>query len=281
MSPTGVQGRGGVPELCGCVGVGFQIRLCAAPRACQGKALTSETLSHPGGRTPHIEPGIDRELLLACVVDSFVATAVWLFEPDGRIAWCTRRCATALGFSAPEKLLGKFPHDMLPAGWAAEREALIERSFAERRELVLLSIIGGRRMRLRFHPVCMTTGGSDPTHVLGVVEPIDTEEMLRLVGSDRDGSVVFSRVHDLGVLDPLSPRELEVMAMLGRGMRSKEIAHALHRSTSTIEGHRERIGAKLGINDRAELMSLARRAALRVEDADGERVRIYPANPTR
>jgi DNA-binding NarL/FixJ family response regulator len=84
--------------------------------------------------------------------------------------------------------------------------------------------------------------------------------------------VVWSSVHDLGPLDGLTARELEVLALLGKGQRTKEIAETLHRSVSTIDGHRERIGQKLGLNDRAELVSVARRAGLRLEDAEGMRV---------
>jgi len=60
-------------------------------------------------------------------------------------------------------------------------------------------------------------------------------------------------------LDALSPREQEVLRLIGRGMSRSEIADALSRSPKTVDGHRESIMAKLDIHDRAELIRFALR----------------------
>ncbi len=237
--------------------------------------MTIQTLSHADRVSSRFGEGLEPSMLLAGIVDCFVTTSIWLFDPEARVVWCTRRCTKPLGFDDPNDLAGKRPREFLPASWAAEREELILRAAREGREMNLLSIISGRRRRVRFRPVRLTPEEGGSAFVLCLIETIDADDMKQLMERDTSGSVVCSRVHDLGVLDALSPRELEVIALLGQGLRSKEIAQALHRSLSTIDGHRERIGAKLGIHDRAELMTLARRAALRVEDAEGERVRLY------
>ena len=51
----------------------------------------------------------------------------------------------------------------------------------------------------------------------------------------------------------LSDRELEVFEMLGRGRPTKDIARQLHLSIKTVETHREKIKAKLGLQSAAEL----------------------------
>jgi DNA-binding NarL/FixJ family response regulator len=51
----------------------------------------------------------------------------------------------------------------------------------------------------------------------------------------------------------LSDRELEVFEMLGRGRATKDIAKQLHLSVKTVETHREKIKAKLGLHSAAEL----------------------------
>jgi DNA-binding NarL/FixJ family response regulator len=51
----------------------------------------------------------------------------------------------------------------------------------------------------------------------------------------------------------LSDRELEVFEMLGRGRATKDIAKQLHLSIKTVETHREKIKAKLGLQSAAEL----------------------------
>lgn len=64
----------------------------------------------------------------------------------------------------------------------------------------------------------------------------------------------------------LSPRELDVFRRIARGETQRSIAETLGLSVKTIETHRARIGEKLGIRDRAELVRLAIEAGvLRVE----------------
>jgi DNA-binding NarL/FixJ family response regulator len=63
-------------------------------------------------------------------------------------------------------------------------------------------------------------------------------------------------------LDTLTPREQEVLRMIGKGLSRAEIAETMCRSPKTIDGHRESIMEKLGIHDRAELVRFAIREGL-------------------
>lgn len=63
-------------------------------------------------------------------------------------------------------------------------------------------------------------------------------------------------------LDLLTPREHEVLRMIGRGMTRTEIAETLCRSVKTIDGHREKIMDKLDIHDRGELVRFTIREGL-------------------
>ena len=68
-----------------------------------------------------------------------------------------------------------------------------------------------------------------------------------------------------GQVDPLSvlsPREREVLARLARGEAHRDIAEALEVSTKTVETYRARIGEKLGVKGRADLVRLALQAGL-------------------
>ena len=60
-----------------------------------------------------------------------------------------------------------------------------------------------------------------------------------------------------GSLPALSDRELEILAMLGSGMSSSEIAVQLSRSIKTIDAHREHIKKKLNIANATELIRFA------------------------
>lgn len=55
----------------------------------------------------------------------------------------------------------------------------------------------------------------------------------------------------------LSDRELEVLHLLGKGLRVREIAEKLYRSVKTIEAHREHIKRKLNLKSSAALMRYA------------------------
>jgi DNA-binding NarL/FixJ family response regulator len=64
----------------------------------------------------------------------------------------------------------------------------------------------------------------------------------------------------------LSPREMEVLMQVAWGHTNMEIAGKLHLSVKTIEGHKAKIGEKLGLSSRAEIVRYAlRRGWLRDE----------------
>jgi two-component system, NarL family, response regulator NreC len=62
--------------------------------------------------------------------------------------------------------------------------------------------------------------------------------------------------------DRLSPREFEIVRLIALGYTSAEIAGQLHLSRRTVETHRARIHAKLGLKTRAELVQFALRRHL-------------------
>ena len=62
--------------------------------------------------------------------------------------------------------------------------------------------------------------------------------------------------------DPLTPRELEVVKLVAEAHTSEQIAQRLGLSRKTVERHRERVLAKLGMRDRVELTRYAIRRGL-------------------
>lgn len=63
-------------------------------------------------------------------------------------------------------------------------------------------------------------------------------------------------------LDGLTPRELEVLGLLGKGLRNKETAEALGVSLPTVASHIKAIYAKLNVHNRAEAAILAQKLGL-------------------
>ena len=65
--------------------------------------------------------------------------------------------------------------------------------------------------------------------------------------------------HDHAKIALLSPRERQVIALVGQGLRNKEIATDLSLSETTVRHHLTSVFSKLGVSDRLELIIYAYR----------------------
>jgi DNA-binding NarL/FixJ family response regulator len=64
------------------------------------------------------------------------------------------------------------------------------------------------------------------------------------------------------LLASLTPREIEILRLIGKGLSRVQIGAQLCRSVKTIDGHQDRMLRKLGIEARADLMRFAIREGL-------------------
>lgn len=104
-----------------------------------------------------------------------------------------------------------------------------------------------------------------------------TRQILTALRCIRDGEIwvsermrqrLLSRVADApaprdhagATLTLLTDRELEVFRLIGRGLKTGDIARELHRSVNTIEAHRAAIKRKFAVTTGAELSRLAYQA---------------------
>ena len=101
-----------------------------------------------------------------------------------------------------------------------------------------------------------------------VTKTISSEELADAVRRVADGDAVFSprlagfvldafregaRVGDDAELETLTAREREVLQLIARGYKYKEIAARLHLSIKTVEAHVSSVLRKLQLSSRAEL----------------------------
>ena len=116
------------------------------------------------------------------------------------------------------------------------------------------------------------------------------EELIEAIQTVLDGKVYLSRQMTeiaLGSLGPgksaeirhdslpgLTNRELEVLQLIGEGMKTRDIAGVLHISAKTIDTHRSRIREKLGLGPDIGLIAFASQwMTLKQLEATGSPVR--------
>jgi LuxR family maltose regulon positive regulatory protein len=61
-----------------------------------------------------------------------------------------------------------------------------------------------------------------------------------------------------GLVEPLSGREREVLALIAKGLSNNEVARQLVLAVSTVKGHTHHIYQKLGVHSRTQAVAKAR-----------------------
>ena len=89
------------------------------------------------------------------------------------------------------------------------------------------------------------------------LDPELAARLLRRLATENGGrGGARSAEEDLAV-DSLTPRELEVLALVARGSSNAEIGEALHLAPSSVKTHVSHLLAKLGLADRVHLVVFA------------------------
>lgn len=225
--------------------------------------------SRPMGRV------LTREGPLGGILLQDPTTGVMLVDPDGRILWCNEQVArmTAGSEATADQFIGRTLFDVLPRALAEHRVGLMKRMSVEGGRPVFLRAIWRGLQYATWIQYVAPSAGDDgwPPHFVLVTRRYDGEIRREiLVGGDY--VIEESPYVSLGPLDALTPRELEVLALLSQGMSVKRIATLLGRAEKTIETHRASIGRKLQVDDRVMLAEIARKAGLTRDDAEKTRV---------
>ena len=184
---------------------------------------------------------------------------VVVVDTQGTIQFANTAAQGALGAGRAD-LNGKSWHDLLPKDVADERVRCAEQVVRTLQPIALIGMIRGACRCVVFRPI--ESDAHEGARVLVICRPLTA--MDREPKSDAvDGcTVVVAQFNDLGPLSALTEREFEVLAFIGEGLSTAEIAQRLHRSVKTIEWHRRLLGSKLGATNRVELARIAIRAGL-------------------
>ncbi|MFO0857913.1 MAG: LuxR C-terminal-related transcriptional regulator [Phycisphaerales bacterium] len=242
-----------------------------------------------GDLTPTTDPtqiaesvsGLSTTMMLA--LTSEPNTGVGVISEDGQIMYINDQAAKIFhGHNAcSTDYVGRNWRDHMPEDWIEERLKLFQTVKIHDKPVLMRSV-----WRDFQHFTWISLIESEPVEKSDSDEPCKPQPVLfltitRRIASDDEAEDIMPRkkfeevesgVIHLNKLDVLSPRELEVLALLGQGLNTTEVARVLHRSENTIDNHRTSIYNKLNIRDRVQLAEIARRAGLKINDAAKSRV---------
>ncbi|HUC21969.1 MAG TPA: response regulator transcription factor [Streptosporangiaceae bacterium] len=184
--------------------------------------------------------------------------------------------------------------DMQIAGQAANGEEAVWLAARERPDVLLMDVrmpvldgieatrrIAGRPELASVHVVILTTFELDEYIFEGLragaagflLKDTDAAELIRAVRVVAGGDALLSpavtrrviaefstharRARPVPGVSELTPREREVVGLIGRGLSNEEIASQLYVSQSTVKTHAGRAMTKLAARDRAQLVVAA------------------------
>ena len=184
---------------------------------------------------------------------------VLVVDTRGTIQFANAAVQGALGTGEVD-LRGKSWHDLLPKDVADERVRCAQQVIATSQPIALIGMIRGGCRCAIFRPI--ESDAREGARVLVICRPLTAMDREPKFDAVDGCAVVIAQFNDLGPLSVLTEREFEVLAFIGEGLSTAEIAQRLHRSVKTVEWHRRLLGSKLEATNRVELARIAIRAGL-------------------
>ena len=192
---------------------------------------------------------------------------VSITDADGQLLFVNDTAQVLFSQESGVEYLGKNISDFHPPEFVQERLAMIRRVINERKPLVINHIYHGVGITSTVWPINDRTPPFNRVIVVtrehSKLQGVELENQIETVGTD---------YIDLGPLDVLSQRELEVLALLGHGLSVPRTAAILHRSPKTVERHKASISEKLQVHGQAELVAIVNAMGLDVSDAHLKRL---------
>lgn len=97
-----------------------------------------------------------------------------------------------------------------------------------------------------------------------MLDPATTTRLMRSLRGEQDDTE-----HEQDALSQLTPREREILALIGEGLTNREIGGRIYLSEKTVKNHISRLLAKLGVERRIQAAVLATQAASRDDGHTG------------
>ena len=209
-------------------------------------------------------------------------TGVWVVSLDGMILYANDQAAVMFNGAGTRgsDLMGRNIAELYSPDWVRERLAVLRQVLLQGKPVLVRAIWRGWQQTSW---ITYIEGGPedepDPPRV-SATRPVPARFFVitRRAPSDAETTAdegryqfIESQEVDLGPIDVLTTRELEVLSLVGQGLSTKEIARCLFRSVKTVDKHRTTIMDKLAVHDRLKLARIASRAGLTLRDAGKSR----------
>ena len=188
-----------------------------------------------------------------------------IIDGKGIVRFTNARAAELFLQASSEEVIGRSLIELFNPAWVAERMQVLAGVAETGRPAILRHIRQGVQLQSTIHRLS---------------EPGETEQVFLVITIEGEHDpdepdkyeIVESKLAHLGPLEGLTRRELEVLALIGHGMSTQQIAETLHRSPRTIERHCDGLRKKLQTTNRVQLAEFALRAGLELTDAELRRV---------
>ncbi len=215
-------------------------------------------------------PGVARAFLE--MITSEPLCGVGLVSPRGEVLYMNDQGARHIAGedARASDLIGRNLGESFPPVMMAQRLEIFRRVQEGGRPVLIRTLWNGRQLTTWLRRVEMRPDRPGPTLVFALSRYLTGD--LRSLFPPEAVELIETSVVRLGPLDCLSPQELRVMALVGAGLSVREAAQALFRAEKTIESHCTAVRHKLGLHDRVEVVRVAQRAGLTLQDADRPRV---------
>ncbi len=233
-----------------------------------------------GGEPTSLPARVSAQTLWESVIGE-PGTGVWVVSLDGLILFANDQAAVMFNGTGTRgtNLMGKNITELYSPDWVRERLAVLRQVLLQGKPVLVRAIWRGWQQTSW---ITYIEGGPadepDPPELNGRPAPARFFVITRRAPSDAETTADESRYQfiesqeiDLGPIDVLTTRELEVLSLVGQGLSTKEIARCLFRSVKTVDKHRTTIMDKLAAHDRLKLARIASRAGLTLRDAGKSR----------
>lgn len=189
---------------------------------------------------------------------------VLIIDEDGLVLYSNPQ-ARQIYYGDNFNPVGKTIEEIEGRDFASERMPLIREVIRTRKPAMIRHIRGGKWTEAMIWP--MDPVPEKKQRIISV-----TRQGIETAVPDAEVPVVDSTLVDLGPLDVLTSRELEVLCLVGHGIPIKAIASELGVAQRTVERYRSDITRKLGVTSIAEIARLVQLAGLEIPHAEMARL---------